>query len=80
MSKEILQNTPPKEIARQEGIHELIYTEEDYVRDLNLLDEVITNIITYNKTIKEKEKQNENVILSFILFFFYFTVVREIFT
>ncbi|CAO3623280.1 unnamed protein product [Cunninghamella blakesleeana] len=40
VSKEVLQNTPPKEIGRQEGIHELIYTEEDYVRDLNLLDEL----------------------------------------
>lgn len=40
VSKEVLQNTPHQEIARQEAIHELIYTEEDYVRDLNLLDEV----------------------------------------
>ncbi|CAO3594948.1 unnamed protein product [Absidia cylindrospora] len=40
VAKEVLQNTPPKEIARQEAIHELIYTEEDYVRDLNLLDEL----------------------------------------
>lgn len=27
-------------MKRQEAIYELIYTEEDYVRDLNLLDEV----------------------------------------
>jgi chitodextrinase len=40
VAKEVLQSTPNKEIARQEAIHELIYTEEDYVRDLNLLDEV----------------------------------------
>lgn len=40
VAKEVLQNTPHQEIARQEAIHELIYTEEDYVRDLNLLDEV----------------------------------------
>lgn len=36
----MLQKTPPKEMKRQEAIYELIYTEEDYVRDLNLLDEV----------------------------------------
>ena len=40
MSREILLNTSKQEIARQEAIHEIIYTEEDYVRDLNLLDEV----------------------------------------
>jgi hypothetical protein len=32
---------PPDEIKRQEAIHELIYTEDDYVRDLKLLDQVI---------------------------------------
>jgi hypothetical protein len=31
----------PDEIKRQEAIHELIYTEDDYVRDLKLLDQVI---------------------------------------
>lgn len=40
MPREILQNTPESEIKRQEAIHEIIYTEEDYVRDLNLLEEV----------------------------------------
>jgi hypothetical protein len=38
--RDILLATPEPEIKRQEAIHELIYTEEDYVRDLNLLDEV----------------------------------------
>ncbi|KAI7872411.1 CNH domain-containing protein [Spinellus fusiger] len=38
--REILQNTPDSEIKRQEAIHEVIYTEEDYVRDLKLLDEL----------------------------------------
>ncbi|KAI8091144.1 CNH domain-containing protein [Gilbertella persicaria] len=38
--REILQKTSPKEAKRQEAIFELIYTEEDYVRDLNLLDEL----------------------------------------
>ncbi|KAI8150181.1 hypothetical protein BJV82DRAFT_707923 [Fennellomyces sp. T-0311] len=40
MSREVLLNTSKQEIARQEAIHEIIYTEEDYVRDLNLLDEL----------------------------------------
>lgn len=40
VSKEILMSLPKNEISRQEAIHELIYTEEDYVRDLRLLDEV----------------------------------------
>lgn len=40
VSRETLQKTPAKEMKRQEAIYELIYTEEDYVRDLNLLDEV----------------------------------------
>lgn len=38
--RDILKITPESEIKRQEAIHELIYTEEDYVRDLNLLDDV----------------------------------------
>ncbi|KAJ2965113.1 hypothetical protein NQZ79_g158 [Umbelopsis isabellina] len=38
--RDILLVTPEPEIRRQEAIHELIYTEEDYVRDLNLLDEL----------------------------------------
>lgn len=38
--REILQSTSESEVKRQEAIHELIYTEEDYVRDLNLLDDV----------------------------------------
>lgn len=40
MPRDVLQNTPESEIKRQEAIHEIIYTEEDYVRDLNLLEEV----------------------------------------
>ncbi|KAI7848144.1 CNH domain-containing protein [Circinella umbellata] len=40
MPREILLNTSKQEIARQEAIHEIVYTEEDYVRDLNLLDEL----------------------------------------
>lgn len=39
--------TPPKEMKRQEAIYELIYTEEDYVRDLMLLDEVFDLFIYF---------------------------------
>lgn len=42
MSKEILKSLPGDEIKRQEAIHELIYTEDDYVRDLRILD-VVSN-------------------------------------
>jgi hypothetical protein len=31
---------PDDEIKRQEAIHEIIYTEDDYVRDLKILDNV----------------------------------------
>jgi hypothetical protein len=41
---------PSHEIGRQEAIHELIYTEDDYVRDLKILDQV-------NKVKKEKESR-----------------------
>ncbi|CAO3657221.1 unnamed protein product [Mucor hiemalis] len=40
VSRETRQKTPMKEIKRQEAMCELIYTEEDYVRDLNLLDDL----------------------------------------
>lgn len=40
VSRETRQKTPIKEIKRQEAMCELIYTEEDYVRDLNLLDDL----------------------------------------
>lgn len=33
---------PESEIKRQEAIHEIIYTEDDYVRDLKILDLVKT--------------------------------------
>ncbi|KAI8388203.1 uncharacterized protein BYT42DRAFT_559247 [Radiomyces spectabilis] len=38
--REVLTSIPAKEVKRQEAIHELLYTEEDYLRDLNLLDEL----------------------------------------
>lgn len=38
--KEVLDSVSKDEQKRQEAIYELIYTEEDYVRDLDLLDEV----------------------------------------
>ena len=78
MSREILLNTSKQEIARQEAIHEIIYTEEDYVRDLNLLDEVDPSSIRtiYSHTcneLKRRERRtfpyshNENItIYSFL--------------
>ncbi|CAO3590148.1 unnamed protein product [Absidia cylindrospora] len=44
--REILQHTSEAEVKRQEAIHELIYTEEDYVRDLNLLDDLFAKPLT----------------------------------
>ncbi|KAI8070978.1 hypothetical protein BC940DRAFT_325456 [Gongronella butleri] len=56
VSKDLLQNTPPKEIARQEAIHELIYTEEDYVRDLNLLDELFAKALREAQCIEAERR------------------------
>jgi hypothetical protein len=51
--RELLQSLPAKEINRQEALNEFIYTEEDYVRDLNLLDEVISSSINYSYNINK---------------------------
>ncbi|ORX55689.1 hypothetical protein DM01DRAFT_1285733 [Hesseltinella vesiculosa] len=58
VSKEILQTTPHKEIARQEAIHELIYTEEDYVRDLNLLDELFAKALREAQCIEIERRES----------------------
>lgn len=42
---------PSHEIGRQEAIHELIYTEDDYVRDLKILDQVTS--YDYSSKIRE---------------------------
>ncbi|EIE89601.1 hypothetical protein RO3G_14312 [Rhizopus delemar RA 99-880] len=57
VSKDILVTLPKNEIARQEAIHELIYTEEDYVRDLRLLDELYVNELLHAQCIEEPRRQ-----------------------
>jgi hypothetical protein len=47
VSKDILKSLPDNEIKRQEAIHELIYTEDDYVRDLRILDVVKKEIAPF---------------------------------
>ncbi|KAI7848668.1 CNH domain-containing protein [Circinella umbellata] len=56
VTREIIQSTPDQEIKRQEAIHELIYTEEDYVRDLNLLDEVFAKSLRTAQCIDEDRR------------------------
>ncbi|RCI06133.1 hypothetical protein CU098_012465 [Rhizopus stolonifer] len=58
VKKEILATLPKDEIARQEAIHELIYTEEDYVRDLKLLDNFYVKELENSDCI-EKERNKE---------------------
>ncbi|KAI9248317.1 Dbl homology domain-containing protein [Phascolomyces articulosus] len=53
---ETLQSTPKKEIVRQEAICELIYTEEDYSRDLNLLDELFAKPLRTAQCIDEDRR------------------------
>lgn len=38
--KDVVTATPPEERKRQECIYELIYTEEDYVKDLEYVEKV----------------------------------------
>lgn len=40
MPENIVEATLPEERKRQECIYELIYTEQDFVRDLQYLDDV----------------------------------------
>ncbi|KAI8377728.1 CNH domain-containing protein [Radiomyces spectabilis] len=57
VSREILQRTPDVEIKRQEAIHEIIYTEEDYVRDLNLLDELYATPLRTAQCLEESYRE-----------------------
>ncbi|KAG0169322.1 RHO1 GDP-GTP exchange protein 2, partial [Apophysomyces sp. BC1021] len=57
VSREILQNTSMHEVKRQEAIHELIYTEEDYVRDLNLLDELFAKPLVAAQCIEADRRE-----------------------
>ncbi|KAI8985074.1 CNH domain-containing protein [Pilobolus umbonatus] len=56
-SKALLQSMSDDEIKRQEAIHELIYTEEDYVRDLRLLDEVFAQVLLTAQCIEEDRRE-----------------------
>ncbi|OZJ04399.1 hypothetical protein BZG36_02414 [Bifiguratus adelaidae] len=51
--KEILEATSKDEIKRQEAIFELIYTEEDYTRDLELLEDLFVKQLTQQQCIPE---------------------------
>lgn len=48
---------PSHEISRQEAIHELIYTEDDYVRDLKILDQDFAKELLNSQCIEESRKQ-----------------------
>ncbi|KAI8977094.1 CNH domain-containing protein [Mycotypha africana] len=54
--RETLQKTPPREMKRQEAIFELIYTEEDYVRDLNLLEELFVKPLSEAQCIEHERR------------------------
>ncbi|CDS05257.1 hypothetical protein LRAMOSA07786 [Lichtheimia ramosa] len=52
----IIKDTPKKEIQRQEAIYELIYTEDNYVRDLCLLDEIYARTLRSAQCIDEERR------------------------
>ncbi|KAL0094792.1 CNH domain-containing protein [Phycomyces blakesleeanus] len=68
VAKEVLQSTPSAEIGRQEAIHEIIYTEEDYVRDLKLLDELYAQPLRIAPCIAEdyREEFCDNVFNNYL--------------
>ncbi|RCH97324.1 hypothetical protein CU098_001366, partial [Rhizopus stolonifer] len=57
VSKDILKSMPEDEVKRQEAIHEIIYTEEDYVRDLKILDVDFAQELLASQCIEEGRKQ-----------------------
>ncbi|KAI8973328.1 CNH domain-containing protein [Mycotypha africana] len=57
VSKDILKAMPEDEIKRQEAIHELIYTEDDYVRDLKILDVDFAKELLNSQCIEEDRKK-----------------------
>ncbi|KAI8645474.1 CNH domain-containing protein [Parasitella parasitica] len=57
VSREVLQKTSSREMKRQEAIYEMIYTEEDYVRDLNLLDELFAKPLVQAQCIELERRQ-----------------------
>ncbi|KAI9317115.1 hypothetical protein BX666DRAFT_1857732 [Dichotomocladium elegans] len=56
MPREVLLNTADAEIKRQEAIHEIIYTEEDYVRDLVLLEELFATPLRTTQILDEERR------------------------
>jgi hypothetical protein len=58
MEKELLQSLEPKEIARQEVLNETIYSEEKYLEDLKILDEVIVKGIQKSGLIESDRVHN----------------------
>ncbi|KAG2229932.1 CNH domain-containing protein [Thamnidium elegans] len=58
VSRETLQKTPTKEMKKQEAIYELIYTEEDYVRDLSLLDELFAKPLLSAQCIEPEKRKS----------------------
>ncbi|CEP17756.1 hypothetical protein [Parasitella parasitica] len=57
IAKDILKSMPDDEIKRQEAIHEVIYTEDDYVRDLKILDVDFAKELLASQSIEEHRKQ-----------------------
>ncbi|CAO3619529.1 unnamed protein product [Mucor fragilis] len=57
IAKDILKSMPDDEIKRQEAIHEVIYTEDDYVRDLKILDVDFAKELLASQSIEESRKQ-----------------------
>ncbi|CAO3632920.1 unnamed protein product [Mucor hiemalis] len=57
VNKDILKSMPSHEIGRQEAIHELIYTEDDYVRDLKILDQDFAKELLNSQCIEESRKK-----------------------
>ncbi|KAI7903065.1 CNH domain-containing protein [Cokeromyces recurvatus] len=55
--KEVLKSLPDDEIKRQEAIHEVIYTEDDYVRDLKILDNDFAKELLSSQCIEEFRKK-----------------------
>lgn len=62
VSKVLLKSLSKKEIARQEAINEMIYSEEVYKNDLDTLSEVIVTPLLYKSTIISSSKKREQFV------------------
>ncbi|KAI8983852.1 hypothetical protein BDB01DRAFT_722452 [Pilobolus umbonatus] len=56
--RDILQRTLTEEKKRQEAIYELIYTEEDYLRDLCLMEELFAKPLSKAQCIETSRRKN----------------------